>query len=156
MIGVCSSLNVAHRRAQHLAFLRKWGKKTEVYPCTTPVILGRKAQSVVCLTQEPEVPGSIPGPGHILFLFLLIQEEQLEVIGESMCTEYTLGGLRLPRNSVLRLTDHPDMTIAVVYCGHKAITQQQQQSSSKKNTILFSGVKWFKIVKLHAFIWLHL
>ena len=115
-------------------------------------------QSTVCSVPDSRARGPRfhTRSGHILFLFLLIQEEQLEVIGESMCTEYTLGGLRLPRNSVLRLTDHPDMTIAVVYCGHKAITQQQQQSSSKKNTILFSGVKWFKIVKLHAFIWLHL
>ena len=37
-----------------------------------------------------------------------------------------LGDLTQPRNSVVRLTDRPGMTIAV-YCGRKAIKQQQQQ-----------------------------
>ena len=36
-----------------------------------------------------------------------------------------LGGLSLSRNSVVRLTDRPEMTI-VVYHGGKAIKQQQQ------------------------------
>ena len=56
---------------------------------------------------------------------LLIQEEQLSVTGKSMGIEYCLNcveGLSLSRNSVVRLTDHPDMTIAV-YCGHKATAQ---------------------------------
>ena len=37
-----------------------------------------------------------------------------------------LGGLSLPRKSVVRLTDRPDTTLAV-YRGRKTITQQQQQ-----------------------------
>ena len=37
-----------------------------------------------------------------------------------------LGGLSLPRKSVVRLTDRPDMTLDV-YRGHKTTTQQQQQ-----------------------------
>ena len=37
-----------------------------------------------------------------------------------------LGGLSLPRKSVVRLTDRPDMTLDV-YCGRKTTTQQQQQ-----------------------------
>ena len=32
----------------------------------------------------------------------------------------------LPRSSLVRLSDHPDMII-VVYRGHKTTTQQQQQ-----------------------------
>ena len=36
-----------------------------------------------------------------------------------------LGGLNLSRKSVVRLTDHPDMTSAV-YHGRKTTTQQQQ------------------------------
>ena len=36
-----------------------------------------------------------------------------------------LGGLSLPRKSVVRLTDRPDMTIDV-YRGRKTTTQQQQ------------------------------
>ena len=36
-----------------------------------------------------------------------------------------LGGLSLPRESVVRLTDRPDMTLDV-YCGRKTTKQQQQ------------------------------
>ena len=36
-----------------------------------------------------------------------------------------LRGLSLPRESVVRLNDRPDMTLDV-YHGHKTITQQQQ------------------------------
>ena len=37
-----------------------------------------------------------------------------------------LGGLSLPRKSVVRLTDRPDMTLDV-YGGRKTAIQQQQQ-----------------------------
>ena len=37
-----------------------------------------------------------------------------------------LGGLSLPRKSVVRLTGHPDMTLDV-YLGRKTTTEQQQQ-----------------------------
>ena len=37
-----------------------------------------------------------------------------------------LGGLSLPRKSVIRLTDRPDMTLAV-YRGRLTAAQQQQQ-----------------------------
>ena len=39
-----------------------------------------------------------------------------------------LGGLSLPRKSVVRLTDRPDMTLDV-YRGRKTTMQQQQQST---------------------------
>ena len=39
-----------------------------------------------------------------------------------------LGGLSLPRKSVVRLTDRPDMTLDV-YRGRKTTMQQQQQKS---------------------------
>ena len=39
-----------------------------------------------------------------------------------------LGGLSLPRKSVVRLTDRPDMTIDV-HRGRKTTMQQQQQKS---------------------------
>ena len=38
-----------------------------------------------------------------------------------------LGGLSLPRKSVVRLTDRPDMTLDV-YRGRKTTMQQQQRS----------------------------
>ena len=37
-----------------------------------------------------------------------------------------LGGLSLPKKSVVKLTDRPDMTLDV-YCGRKTTMQQQQQ-----------------------------
>ena len=40
-----------------------------------------------------------------------------------------LGGLSLPRKSVVRLTDRPDMTLDV-YRGRKTTIQQQQQICS--------------------------
>ena len=40
-----------------------------------------------------------------------------------------LGGLSLPRKSVVRLTDRPDMTLDV-YRGRKTTIQQQQVSHS--------------------------
>ena len=77
-----------------------------------------------------EVLGLIPGPAtYFSFLLLLIQEGQLSVTGESRCMKILvnhLGGLSLPRKSVVVLTDCPDMTIDV-YHGHKTTIQQQQQ-----------------------------
>ena len=40
-----------------------------------------------------------------------------------------LGGLSLPKKSVVRLTDSPDMTLGV-YRGRKTIQQQQQSQHS--------------------------
>ena len=46
-----------------------------------------------------------------------------------------LGGLSLPRKSVVRLTDRPDMTLDV-YRGRKTTTQQQQLKKSLKGGLL--------------------
>ena len=43
-----------------------------------------------------------------------------------------LGGLSLPRKSVVRLTDRPDMTLDV-YRGRKTAIQQQQNFSWKEH-----------------------
>ena len=43
-----------------------------------------------------------------------------------------LGGLSLPRKSVVRLTDRPDMTLDV-YRGRKT-TMQQQQATKEQTT----------------------
>ena len=60
----------------------------------------------------------------VISLLLLIQDGQLSLTGKSMATMVNcLGGLSLPRNSVVRLTDSPDMTSAV----YVDIMQQQQQ-----------------------------
>ena len=42
-----------------------------------------------------------------------------------------LGGLSLPRKSVVRLTDRPDMTLDV-YRGRKTTMQQQQQQQQQQ------------------------
>ena len=42
-----------------------------------------------------------------------------------------LGGLSLPRKSVVRLTDRPDMTLDV-YRGRKTTNQQQQEKVAWK------------------------
>ena len=46
-----------------------------------------------------------------------------------------LGGLSLPRKSVVRLTDRPDMTLDV-YRGRKTTIQQQQQQKIKEIHIM--------------------
>ena len=43
-----------------------------------------------------------------------------------------LGGLSLHRNSVVRLTEHPDMTIAL-YRGHNKMIQQQHATMFSKD-----------------------
>ena len=45
-----------------------------------------------------------------------------------------LGGLSLPRKSVIRLTDRPDMTLDV-YRGRKTTMQQQQQQQVKLKSL---------------------
>ena len=49
----------------------------------------------------------------VIFRLPLIQEGHLSVTVESMVTGNCLGGPSLPRNSDVKLTDDPGMTIAV-------------------------------------------
>ena len=51
-----------------------------------------------------------------------------------------LGGLSLPRKSVVKLTDHPDMTLDV-YRGRKTITQQQHITVEES-----ASVQWVKFL----------
>ena len=46
-----------------------------------------------------------------------------------------LGGLSLPRKSVVRLTDRPDKTLDV-YRGRKTTMQQQQQTRSAADKVV--------------------
>ena len=77
---------------------------------------GRVAQSVARLTHEPEVSGSKPVRSHT---FVSPYADSRRAIF-SYWRKYVhdvlvnrLGVLSLPRKSVLRLTDRPDMTIDV-------------------------------------------
>ena len=56
-----------------------------------------------------------------------------------------LGGLSLPRKSVVRLTDRPDMTLDV-YRGRKTTNQQINNITPKKNAILPSASTLFCFV----------
>ena len=51
-----------------------------------------------------------------------------------------LGGLSLPRKSVVRLTDRPDMTLDV-YRGRKTTMQQQQQHNLEPQNVGLVDVK---------------
>ena len=55
----------------------------------------------------------------------MIQDEQLSVTGEGMCTKYWLTA-KEARKGVVSSTGRPDMTIAV-YRGRKTTQRQQQQ-----------------------------
>ena len=92
---------------------------------------GCVAQSVGHLTRKSGVLGSIPGLAtYFRFSFRLLFQERAVV---SYWRKYVhevlvnrLGGLSLPRKSVVRLNDRPDMTLDV-YRGRKTTIQQQQQ-----------------------------
>ena len=90
---------------------------------------GRVAQSVGHLTRKSGVLGSIPGLAtYFRFSFRFFQEGQFSVakvfVHEVLVNR--LGGLSLPRKSVVRFTDRSDMTLDV-YRGRKTTMQQQQQ-----------------------------
>ena len=83
---------------------------------------GCVGQWVARLTQEPEVPGSIPcPPTYFRLSFCWFKKGNCQLLEKVLVNH--LGRLSLPRKSVVRLTDHPNMTLAV-YCGHKTATQK--------------------------------
>ena len=62
-----------------------------------------------------------------------------------------LGGLNLPRKSVVWLTDYPDMTLNV-YRGCKTTTQQQQQQQLRIQVLIISHViRGFRVALLFLF-----
>ena len=79
------------------------------------------------MTRKSEVLGSISGLAtYFCFSFHWFKRGSCQLL-----TKYVhkvlvnrSGGLSLPRKSVVRLTDHPDMTLDV-YPGRKTTTQQQ-------------------------------
>ena len=101
----------------------------------------RVAQSVGHLTRKSGVLGSIPGLAtYFRFSFRFSRRAVVsywrKYVHEVLVNR--LGGLSLPRKSVVRLTDRPDMTLDV-YRGRKTTKQQQQAhkpcSSSHMSTI---------------------
>ena len=89
---------------------------------------GRVAQSVGHLTRKSGVLGSIPVWQHTFvspsaFSRRAVVSYWRKYVHEVLVNR--LGGLSLPRKSVVRLTDRPDMTLDV-YRGRKTTIQQQQ------------------------------
>ena len=87
---------------------------------------GRVAQSVGHLTRKSGVLGSIPGLATCFrFSFRFFKRAVVsywrKYVHEVLVNR--LGGLSLPRKSVVRLTDRPDMTVDV-YRGRKTTIQQ--------------------------------
>ena len=85
---------------------------------------GRVAQSVGHLTRKSQGLGSIPGLATYFRFFSrwAIVSYWRKYVHEVLVNH--LEGLSLPRKSVVRLTDRPDMTLDV-YRGRKTTTQQQ-------------------------------
>ena len=80
---------------------------------------GRVAQSVGHLTRKSGVLGSIPGLAtYFRFSFRFFKKGICQLLANR------LGGLSLPRKSVVRLTDRPDMTLDV-YRGRKTTIQHK-------------------------------
>ena len=86
------------------------------------------------ITINSQLGGTVPGfdtrSGNILsFLLPLFQERAVVSYWRKYVHEVLvnrLGRLSLPRKSVVRLTDCPDMTLDV-YRGRKTTMKQQQQ-----------------------------
>ena len=95
---------------------------------------GRVAQSVEHLTRKSGVLGSIPGLATYFvspsaFSRRAVVSYWRKCVHEVLVNR--LGGLSLPRKSVVRLTDRPDMTLDF-YRGRKTTMQQQQQLINPK------------------------
>ena len=89
---------------------------------------GRVAQSVGHLTRKSGVLGSIPGlTTYFRFSFHFFKKGSSQLLAK-VCAR-NLGGLSLPRKSVVRLTDHPNMTLDV-YRGRKTTMQQNHRNDS--------------------------
>ena len=87
---------------------------------------GREAQSVGHLTRKSGVLGSIPGLAtYFRFFFRFFKKGSCQLLRKYVHKVLVnrLGGLSLPRKSVVRLTDRPDMTLDV-YRGRKTTIQQ--------------------------------
>ena len=99
-------------------------------------MLVRVAQSTARLTQEPEIPGSIPGP-VTCFCFSSSADSGRAVV--SYWRRYVhevlvnrLEGLSLAKKSVVRLTGRPGMILAV----YVDVKQQHNTSSAGSFSLL--------------------
>ena len=101
---------------------------------------GRVAQSVGHLTRKSGVLGSIPGLATYFrspsaFLRRAVVSYWRKYVHKVLVNR--LGGLSLPRKSVVRLTDRPDMTLDV-YRGRK---RQYNNTTTTYLIVDFNGRK---------------
>ena len=95
---------------------------------------------VLRLTENSEVPISIPGPATYFRLsFRDFKKGSFQLLSKILV--YRFGGLNLPRNNVIRLADRPDMAQAA-YRGHIATTY------NTKTTINFAILFCLKIMDI--------
>ena len=99
---------------------------------TNAVRPGRVAQLVGHLTRKSGVLGSIPGLAPSAFSRRAVVSYWRKYVHEVLVNR--LGGLSLPRKSVVRLTDRPDMTLDV-YRGHKQQHKKQQQIKGSRPSV---------------------
>ena len=119
-----SHLSVVCALSQNKAINLKPENSTFVYIplCPNALILMCRA-AVGHLTRKSGVLGSIPGLATCFcFSFRFFKKGWRKYVHEVLVNR--LGGLSLPRKSVVRLTDHPDMTLDV-YRGRKTTIQQK-------------------------------
>ena len=110
-----------------------WGLFGHFFSHLSP---GRVAQSVGHLTRKSEVLGSIPGLATYFCFSFRFFSYWRKYVHEVLVNH--LGGLSLPRKSVVRLTDRPDMTLDV-YRGRKTTMQQQLSSITSLFFLPLSG-----------------
>ena len=96
-------------------------------PYTRCSVPGHVAQSVGHLTRKSGVLGSIPGLAtYFRFSFRFFKKGSCQLLTKVCARSNRLGGLSLPRKSVVGLTDRPDMT-SDVYRGRKTTIQRDVQ-----------------------------
>ena len=106
----------------------EWQEKLSL---NSPCYAGPRSAIIGHLTRKSGVLGSIPGLAtYFRFSFCFSRRAVVSYWQkyEHKVLVNPLGGLSLPRKSVVRLTDRPDMTLDV-YHGRKTTMQQQQQQS---------------------------
>ena len=111
-----------------LIFIFSYLKTNSFTSQSVSTLPGRVAQSVGHLTRKSEVLGSIPGLAkYFRFSFHLFKRAVVnywrKYVHEVLVNR--LGALSLPRKSVVRLIDRPDMTLDV-YRERKTTTKQKQ------------------------------
>ena len=118
-------------RDSHLFFFLERQSYAQFHKCNNYrlQIWAQLFKASLALTRKSGVLGSIPGLATYFrspsaFSRRAFVSYWRKCVHEVLLNR--LGGLSLPRNSVVRLTDRPDMTLDV-YRGRKTTTQQQQQ-----------------------------